>query len=211
MMPERTCVGCRTRKGKEELIRFHAFQGSLRAALGAEGGRGVYLCPSIRCGELALKKQAFRWALRGQVEVPDWDALFEMIKGGVFKKIASLLGLARRAGKASFGRAAAEVSLKMGRVHLLLLARDTAAQDLAALRAKAEASGIPVLAILTKGELGDALGRGELAVVAVKDPHFAQGILRYAAWVPEFGSRMADGGWQTSSIQHPTSSIQHPA
>lgn len=180
-LPERTCVGCRTKKEKEELIRFHAFQGSLRAALGAEEGRGVYLCPSLRCAEAALKKHAFQRALKGQVEVPNRDAILEMSKLGIFKKIASLLSLARRAGMVSFGRAAVEGSLKMRRVHLLLLACDAKAQDLTALRAKALASDVPVLAILTKGELGDALGRRELAVVAVKDPHFAQGLLRYAA------------------------------
>lgn len=126
------------------------------------------------------------------MEVPDRDAILGMIKTEASKKIARLLGLARRAGKVSFGRAAVKGSLEEGRVSLLLLARDAFAQDLAALTATALASGVPSLAILTKGELGDAVGRRELTMVAVKDPHFAQGILRYAAWIPAEDARAGD-------------------
>ncbi len=75
--PIRTCVACRQKGEKGQLIRF---------ALNAEGGlvmdsdqilpgRGAYLCPDEECLLLAGKKNAFSRALRTHVRIPSPDAL----------------------------------------------------------------------------------------------------------------------------------------
>ena len=63
--PVRTCIGCRERAVKTELLRL-VWRG---AAVGAdpsqtEPGRGAYLHPRTQCLEAALRKRAVGRALR---------------------------------------------------------------------------------------------------------------------------------------------------
>lgn len=67
--PVRTCVGCRQRAAKQELLRVVAqgTDGSRRlvADPGArEQGRGAYLHPTRECLDQALRRRAFGRALR---------------------------------------------------------------------------------------------------------------------------------------------------
>jgi hypothetical protein len=65
--PERTCVGCRRRRGQGELVRLVQEQGRAVAAPPGAPGRGAYLCPEVKCLEAAEKKRAFARAFRGPV------------------------------------------------------------------------------------------------------------------------------------------------
>lgn len=65
----RTCVGCRQRAAKRELLRVVA--GDRGAGLevvpdpaGRAPGRGAHLHPTSRCLELALRRRAFPRALK---------------------------------------------------------------------------------------------------------------------------------------------------
>ena len=67
--PVRTCVGCRKRSAKEELLRVVA--DDLGAGLevipdprGRAPGRGAHVHPTAECLELALRRRAFARALR---------------------------------------------------------------------------------------------------------------------------------------------------
>lgn len=67
--PERTCVGCRARAGKSELLRVTARDGQLLLdgvpdPRSRRPGRGAYLHPSAACLERALRRRAFTRALR---------------------------------------------------------------------------------------------------------------------------------------------------
>ena len=63
--PERTCVGCRRRRGQDELVRLVLEQGRVIAARPGAPGRSAYLCPEEECLEAAEKKRAFARAFRG--------------------------------------------------------------------------------------------------------------------------------------------------
>jgi hypothetical protein len=65
--PERTCVGCRRKRGQDELIRLVAESGHVVAASPGAPGRSAYLCPEEKCLEAAEKKRAFARAFRGPV------------------------------------------------------------------------------------------------------------------------------------------------
>ena len=65
--PERTCVGCRRRRGQDELIRLVADHGRVVEAWPGAPGRSAYLCPGEICLEAAEKKRAFARAFRGPV------------------------------------------------------------------------------------------------------------------------------------------------
>lgn len=67
--PVRTCVGCRQRAAKSELLRVTAGSVGGQPAVvpdpvGAAPGRGAHLHPTTECYDLAVRRKAFTRALR---------------------------------------------------------------------------------------------------------------------------------------------------
>ena len=63
--PERSCVGCRERAPKAELLRIARTPGGVRVdPIGAEPGRGAYVHRRPECVRSALRKGAIARALR---------------------------------------------------------------------------------------------------------------------------------------------------
>lgn len=76
-IPIRTCVGCGTRKRKQELVRIvRDLHGSIAYdPSGKAPGRGAYLCPNISCARLAKKNRALDRSFRQKVA----DSVYEDI------------------------------------------------------------------------------------------------------------------------------------
>ncbi|WP_345573689.1 YlxR family protein [Nonomuraea rosea] len=65
--PQRTCVGCRVRTAKSELLRLVQVEDQVVPDLrGRLSGRGASLHPSVSCLELAERRRAFPRAFRVQ-------------------------------------------------------------------------------------------------------------------------------------------------
>ncbi|AWI33172.1 YlxR family protein [Streptomyces tirandamycinicus] len=65
--PERTCVGCRERAAKHDLLRIVAVEGvCVPDHRGTLPGRGAYVHPASVCLDLAVRRRAFPRALRAQ-------------------------------------------------------------------------------------------------------------------------------------------------
>ncbi|MFD1658444.1 YlxR family protein [Streptomyces caeni] len=63
--PERTCVGCRERAAKVELLRIVAVEDACVPDLrGTLPGRGAYIHPAMGCLDLAVRRRALPRALR---------------------------------------------------------------------------------------------------------------------------------------------------
>src|SRR5262249_45973622 len=82
--PVRTCVGCRARAAKRELVRVtvgsdtHGLPVVVPDPAGSAPGRGAHLHPTTACYELAVRRRAFGRALRmtgGGREKPDSAAV----------------------------------------------------------------------------------------------------------------------------------------
>ena len=76
--PRRTCVGCRTTRAKDALLRLAATPDGVRADPELRlPGRGAYVCPSTTCIEAAAHRggHAVRRALRGAPEDEVREAL----------------------------------------------------------------------------------------------------------------------------------------
>ena len=74
MQPVRTCLGCRGRENKADLIRLVRKDGTVSVDVRQQApGRGGYLHDRPECWELALRKRALTRALR--VAVVDGDTL----------------------------------------------------------------------------------------------------------------------------------------
>jgi uncharacterized protein len=72
----RTCVGCRERAAKSELIRIvAASNGAITSVVvdprRSAGGRGAHLHPTVACLELATRRKAWGRALRVSGPVDD--------------------------------------------------------------------------------------------------------------------------------------------
>ena len=79
-MPERTCVACRTRREKAQLIRIvRQPDGSVVIdEAGDLAGRGAYLCADSDCWALAVRRSALQRALH----VPLPEGLKERLEQG---------------------------------------------------------------------------------------------------------------------------------
>ncbi|MBV9487044.1 MAG: YlxR family protein [Frankiaceae bacterium] len=65
--PVRTCVGCRVRAAKSDLLRVVAVDGALLPDhRGTSPGRGAHLHPTAECLELAVRRRAFPRALKAE-------------------------------------------------------------------------------------------------------------------------------------------------
>ncbi|MGW5846360.1 YlxR family protein [Streptomyces sp. NPDC055254] len=63
--PERTCVGCRERAAKSDLLRIVAVEDAcVPDPSGTLPGRGAYVHPAVVCLDQAVRRRAFPRALR---------------------------------------------------------------------------------------------------------------------------------------------------
>ncbi|WP_155347605.1 YlxR family protein [Acrocarpospora pleiomorpha] len=66
-VPLRTCVGCRVRTAKSELLRLVVVEGVITPdQQGRLPGRGASLHPDVSCLELAERRRAFTRAFRAE-------------------------------------------------------------------------------------------------------------------------------------------------
>ncbi|MFI6103932.1 YlxR family protein [Streptomyces sp. NPDC051310] len=63
--PERTCVGCRERAAKRDLLRIVLIEGACAPdPRGTLPGRGAYVHPASVCLDLAVRRRAFPRAFK---------------------------------------------------------------------------------------------------------------------------------------------------
>jgi uncharacterized protein len=80
--PIRTCVACRTAGGKRGLLRVVRLPDGAGVVLdptGKQSGRGAYLCPTLMCLELALKRKALERSLKTTLSEETQTALRAVI------------------------------------------------------------------------------------------------------------------------------------
>ena len=75
--PQRTCIGCRKKAARSELLRLVAEGSGSSAVIVDErrrmAGRGAWLHPSEKCLALAIKRRAFGRALHGASGTADLE------------------------------------------------------------------------------------------------------------------------------------------
>ncbi|HVV76151.1 MAG TPA: YlxR family protein [Mycobacteriales bacterium] len=82
--PVRTCVGCRVKAAKSELVRVVAVEGTLTPdPRGTSPGRGAHLHLDPACLALAERRRAFPRALRlpGPLDTAGLDAYITAVTG----------------------------------------------------------------------------------------------------------------------------------
>ncbi len=75
--PQRTCIACRQKKDKSDLIRITK-NGAKEISLDKSGkadGRGAYLCDNIQCVEKCIKTRALNRSFKSEVSSEIYDRL----------------------------------------------------------------------------------------------------------------------------------------
>ena len=85
-MPQRTCMGCNSKKDKNDLIRIvKNAQNEINIdETGKQEGRGAYICNNIECFEKAVKSKRLEKSLEMKINNEIYDNLKKMIVGGEF-------------------------------------------------------------------------------------------------------------------------------
>ncbi|MBP3878997.1 MAG: YlxR family protein [Lachnospiraceae bacterium] len=81
--PQRTCLGCRTSKDKNELIRIvRSPEGTVAFdPTGKANGRGAYICPDSACFAKAVRSRALARALKAEIPEDVISRLMQEIGG----------------------------------------------------------------------------------------------------------------------------------
>ncbi len=93
----------------------------------------------------------------------------------------NLIGLALKGGNAAVGRDSVRNALHRRRAVHLFLAADAGNAVAGEMKALSEEHGVPFTVLGNKQALGGALGRMEVAVVAITDPGLAEAICEATA------------------------------
>ena len=80
-LPERTCIGCNTKKTKNELIRIvRNKEGNIFVdKTGKANGRGAYICDNIECLEKAIKNNRLERNFEIKIDNEIYDELRKSI------------------------------------------------------------------------------------------------------------------------------------
>jgi hypothetical protein len=168
---EKRCIVSGRLYPRARMIRFvKGPDGRVVADLDARlPGRGLWLLASREVLAQAATGRHFARALKAPVEAP--ADLPRQVEAGLVTRAQNLIGLARRAGAVVAGFEKTRACLKGGTAHLLIAARDAAADGRAKLAALAP--GLVPVAGLDAAELGTVFGRDAAVHAAVTDPGMA--------------------------------------
>lgn len=178
--PQRSCLGCREVKPKDDLLRFVldpervVFPDIARKL----PGRGAYTCYSRSCLASAISKRQFSRSFKGEVTLLPADELISMITRLQEERITSFISMANKAGKAVSGSDKVMDALRKGTVALLVLAGDISQDSRSRFTAIAEKTGVKVIDFSLKERLGATLGKEIRTAVAVISLPFADALDR---------------------------------
>ncbi len=82
-IPQRTCIGCNSKKDKNELIRIvKDKQNNISIdKTGKANGRGAYICDSIECLEKAIKNKRIEKSFEMKIDEIVYENLRSVIGG----------------------------------------------------------------------------------------------------------------------------------
>jgi len=178
--PQRSCLGCREVKPKDELLRFVLDPDSLPVPdiAGKLPGRGAYTCFSRQCLENALARKQFSRAFKGEAKTPVALEMVALVQRLFAERIAATLALANKAGRAVSGSDTVMEALRRGDAALLILAADISAESEAKFRFAAEKNRVEIFRFSVKDQLGTPLGKEIRTAVAVSPGAFADKLCR---------------------------------
>lgn len=83
-IPQRTCIGCKEKKDKKDLIRIvRNKEGNIKLdRTGRANGRGAYICDNIECLEKAIKTKALARTFEMDID----ESVYNELRGVISEK-----------------------------------------------------------------------------------------------------------------------------
>lgn len=175
----RRCIVTRSKKPREELLRFVVDpEGRVTPDVAARlPGRGVWVLPKRDALAKAVKTGRFKSAFKAEVTTP--ENLVEMTAGLLDRRIGELLGLARASSQLAVGWEQAREFARKHRVGLVVVASDAA--EASRRRLERMGDGAPVFDRMDSYRLGSALGRERVVNALISKGKFSELLVREAA------------------------------
>jgi predicted RNA-binding protein YlxR (DUF448 family) len=179
--PQRSCLGCRTAKDKDLLIRF---------VLTPENevfpdidkrlpGRGAYTCIDRRCVSVAVDQRQFKRSFKHDVSVMQSEELIEYVRRLLFDRIIGLIGLANKAGLiTSGGSMVTDALTSKKKPGLVIVATDVSEAIGEKIVSAAAAHKVQHRKVTTKDDIGAVLGKAPRSAIAVASGGFVLQLLR---------------------------------
>lgn len=176
MPPERTCIGCKAKRGQGELLRLVcAPSGEVVFDYTGRGpGRGAYVCCDARCFRKVFKAARLASVFQRSVSVPTPDAACKTIVSSLCERLGACLSLAQKAGGLVSGYMSLRRACSRRRVVYMVLAENAAALRAAEYRAWCADQEIPYTTLFTKEELGRRIGKTARSAVGLLNPQFRE-------------------------------------
>lgn len=179
--PQRSCLGCRTSKDKDHLIRF-VLTPEMEILPDLENrlpGRGAYTCINGRCLAAAVEQRQFKRSFKHDVTVMPADQLVEYVRQQLYGRIIGLVGLANKAGLITAGGSMVIDALKGKRMPGLVIVATDVSEAIGEKIIHAAAShNVPLRTVITKEDLGAILGKAPRSAIAVASGGFVAQLMR---------------------------------
>ncbi len=194
--PTRSCIGCKSIKKKNELLRFVLAPDKVPVPdlLSKLPGRGAYTCFNKECIGIAVDKKCFKRAFKVDVNCASADELNHLIVTLMEERIASYVALANKAGRIVSGSdMVMEVLKKNQKDRLILFSNDISAEIKQKVVALSNKLGVHNFTLFDKERVGALIGKSLRSVVMVEGHGFVSALKReidrYRNFVGEVCSR----------------------
>jgi predicted RNA-binding protein YlxR (DUF448 family) len=179
--PQRSCLGCRTSKDKDLLIRF-VLTPEMEVLPDLEcrlPGRGAYTCINKRCLTAAVEQRQFKRTFKHDVSVMPAEQLVEFVNHQLYNRIIGLIGLANKAGLITGGASMVSDALKSKKKPgLVIVATDISEAIGDKVRHAAAAHNVPQRTVATKDGFGAILGKAPKSAIAVASGGFVAQLVK---------------------------------
>ena len=83
-LPQRSCIGCNTKKDKKDLIRIVKNKDGniIIDKTGKANGRGAYICNNVECLEKAIKSKRLEKTFEEKID----NEIYENLRGVIIDK-----------------------------------------------------------------------------------------------------------------------------
>jgi predicted RNA-binding protein YlxR (DUF448 family)/ribosomal protein L30E len=169
--PQRSCLGCRQTRNKDELLRFVLSpQGELVPDIESKlPGRGAYTCISETCLRASLKQRQFSRAFKREVVTATADEMTVQVSDIMQGRILGYIGLANRAGQVISGGSMVSDAIRSGnKPGLVLVARDVSESIGDKIELLASVQHIRCFHTMKKDDFGAILGKAPRSAVAIR-------------------------------------------
>ncbi len=179
--PQRSCLGCRTSKDKNLLIRFvqtpeMEILPDLESRL---PGRGAYTCIDKRCLAAAIDLRQFRRSFKHDVSVMPKEKFIEYIRQQLHGRIIGLIGLANKAGLVTGGGSMViDVLRGRNKPGLVIVATDVSEAIGGKIIHAAVTHHVQHRTVVTKDDFGAILGKAPRSAIAVASGGFVVQLIK---------------------------------